>query len=142
MRLRARAGELRIEIAAIGQAGQEIVQRAVLDMRLGGLEFAVARFGEAVGLRRVLRWMVMSFGRVPVGAEDTSLAALQLKRRDAGTDMPDVAIRPDDAEGIAEGAAPCRYCPRYGRCARARSSGMDHVNQPSASSVRGWLGRP
>ena len=58
-----------VEVAAIGQPGQRIVQRIVLDAGLGGFQLDIAGFGQRIGPLQALAQLDVR-GDVPVDADD------------------------------------------------------------------------
>ena len=82
-----------VEIAPVGQAGQRIVQRIVLDARLGRLEFGVARLGQRLGALELA--VELDVGRhVPFGADHLRRLVGLAVDHGARADMADLAVRP------------------------------------------------
>ena len=67
--LGALGSSIAVEIAAVGQAGQRVVQRVVLDARGGGDQLGVARLGQRLGAFEVALDGDVG-GDVPVAADD------------------------------------------------------------------------
>ena len=85
-----------VEVAPVGQAGEAVVQRIVLDPGPCGLEFGIARLRKPVGLLEVVVERHIR-GDVPVDADDLPAGARIGIHRADGPDVAHLPRRSDDA---------------------------------------------
>ena len=87
-----------IQLAAVGQTGQRIMQRIVLHLGPRGLQFAVADGGKLVGGAQRFGMLVL-FGGIPVDANQYRSADQILLIADPAADVAHRAIAANDAKG-------------------------------------------
>ncbi|WP_175386127.1 hypothetical protein [Rhizobium sp. 9140] len=86
----------------VRKSRQLVLQGATLDLAPSTLQRLVAGFRQRAGLFEALPQHDV-FRHIPIGAEQPEVAFTVAEGHRAGVDVPNLAIGPDDPEGVEEG---------------------------------------